>query len=109
METSTASTLPEFGVKLFHIDEPGGKYDMLEVRCPRKECGETFWVPLSWRVLRPVLGSSLLPPARPFGRPCPCCSRAAAVPEEWRRSDPTDLNAVAKPTRMKVKVKRRSA
>lgn len=50
METSEHSQLPEFEVKLFHIDEPAGSYDMLEVRCTRTGCGQDHWVGLAWRV-----------------------------------------------------------
>ena len=82
METSTESQLPEFEVERFHIDEPAGSYDMLQVRCPR--CRAEFWVRLTWRVLRPVMGASDKPPAYPFGRNCPECCRAAAIPEQWR-------------------------
>jgi hypothetical protein len=82
METSTASQLPDFEVVRFHIDDPTGSYDMLEVRCPR--CGTRFWVPLKWRVLREVAGASDKPPAVPVGRNCPDCCCVSAIPEEWR-------------------------
>jgi hypothetical protein len=88
METSTDSQLPDFEVARFHIDDPTGSYDMLEVRCPR--CGTRFWVPLKWRVLRFVAGRDDDPPALPVGRNCPDCCAVSAIPEAWReRYEPT--------------------
>lgn len=84
METSEHSQLPEFEVKLFHIDEPAGSYDMLEVRCTRTGCGQDHWVGLAWRVLHEVAGRPDELPALIVGRPCPYCSRVSAIPEAWR-------------------------
>lgn len=105
METSTASTLPVYVVKLFNIDEPGGSYSMLEVTCPRRECGSTFWVRSSWCVIRPVAGASDRPPSRPFGRSCPYCFRAAAIPEDRRVYEEPEEAA---PKRHVVKLRRRA-
>ena len=89
-------TLPNYEVERFHIDEPGGSYDMYQVRCPRSGCGAPFWVPLSWRALREVEGASGLPPARVYGRPCPHCSRAAAIPPELRLAPATKPRRVVR-------------
>lgn len=91
METSSVSQLPEFEAKLFHIDEPAGAYDMLEVRCPRKGCGEEFWVKRVWGQLREVSGRSDMPPAVPVGRNCPHCGRVSAIPTEYRLAPPSQL------------------
>lgn len=84
METSKHRQLPEFEVKRFHINEPGGSYDMLEVRCSRTGCGLSHWVQGGWAVLREVAGRPEDPPALIIGRPCPYCSRVSAIPEAVR-------------------------
>lgn len=84
METSTASTLPEFVVTRFHIQEPAGSYDMLQVKCPRSGCHAEFWVKPTWGIIRPVTGVEGEPPALPVGRNCPHCSRVSAIPKPFR-------------------------
>jgi hypothetical protein len=79
-----SETLPQFEVELFNMQDPDGSYDMLAVRCPRTGCRTRFWVQLKWRVLRPVKYADHEPPAYPYGRPCPHCSAAGAIPPEWR-------------------------
>lgn len=49
-----------------------GDKPLLEVRCTRKECGQPFWVPLSWRT-RIRAGTTI-------GRSCPWCSRTFQLP-----------------------------
>ena len=70
-EQDHASTVPEFAVKRFHIDAEDGSYDMLEVACPRRDCGKSFWVRGSWTA--PVEG-------RVNTRPCPWCFRVSWLP-----------------------------
>lgn len=83
-QSSVGQVLPNYTVTRFHIDEPEGSYDMYEVKCPRSGCGSSHWVPLSWRALREVEGAFGKPPARVYGRPCPHCSKASAIPPELR-------------------------
>jgi len=79
------SQLPEFVVTRFHIQEPAGSYDMLEVRCPRAGCVDpTFWIRPAWLEIRPTLSLPDGEPAYPVGRNCPSCGRVAAVPEALR-------------------------
>jgi hypothetical protein len=59
-----------FEVARFHIHEPEGSYDMLEIRCPRKDCRARFWVGLAWALLDP--------PAQ--GRNCVWCGFCSAIP-----------------------------
>lgn len=89
METSPASQLPTFRVERFHIDEPKGSYDMLEVTCPRPGCGLAHWVVGGWTGIQPVEGRPEDPPAKVFGRACPYCFRASAVPPELRTKKTT--------------------
>lgn len=69
--------LPEFEIEELNVEATDGSSSMLIVRCPRRDCGEEFWVSLKWRVLRLVNLTVI------WGRPCPFCSRAAAIPEAW--------------------------
>lgn len=84
METSNVSQLPIFGVERLEVDAEDGSTTMLIVNCERKDCGGTFWVPLRWGTIHPVVGRSEDPPARPTGRPCPFCAKASHIPEEFR-------------------------
>jgi hypothetical protein len=105
METSFHSQLPPYEVQRFHIQDPSGSYDMLEIRCPRKGCpAPRFWVGLGWRVIRPVDGASDKPPAHPVGRTCPACGKASAIPPEWRTYE---AEIVATRRRLVVRRKKR--
>jgi hypothetical protein len=84
MDTSPLSQLPEFEVTVFHIQEPRGSWDMLQVRCPRSHCHAEFWVQRKWGIIRPVTGREDDPPALPVGRNCPHCSRVSAIPKPYR-------------------------
>lgn len=84
MRTSTDSQLPTFAVERFHIDEPGGSYDMLKVVCQRTGCKMEFWIKPTWGIIRPVEGRPGDPPALPVGRNCPHCGRVSAIPEKYR-------------------------
>lgn len=81
--------LPAYSAERYHVDDEDGSHDMFRVVCPRRGCEGVFWVEPRWTVLRAEQGSSLLPAAFPYGRPCPYCSRASAIPEELRRRAPT--------------------
>jgi hypothetical protein len=76
--------LPPFEVAPFHIDTNEGSFDMLRVKCPRLSCKREFWVARIWGVITPIVGRTEDPPALVVGRPCPYCSRAAAIPEEFQ-------------------------
>jgi hypothetical protein len=82
--TSQASQLPVFEATRFEINDEDGSHTMLRVVCPRKACGGILWVPLTWGVIREVVGRSGDLPARPTGRPCPHCAKASHIPEEFR-------------------------
>ena len=108
---SQRDQLPVYGVKRFHIDEPAGSYDMLEVKCPRKGCGLAHWVVGSWLAPREVQGRDDDAPAIVTGRPCPYCSKAASIPEELRIEPvwlPEPEPEPAKPKRRTVKRRKRS-
>lgn len=101
MDTSLESQLKPFAVERFHIDEPAGSYDMLQVRCPR--CRAEFWVRLKWRVIYAVTGRDDDPPAYPVGRNCPECSKVSMIPEEWR-----EIVHSTRPTKRRIVRRRRS-
>lgn len=84
METSRASQLEAYAVEEFHVNDESGSYDMMKITCPRRACGESFWAHRGWCVIKGVLGRDMDPPANVIGRPCPYCSRASVVPEEFR-------------------------
>lgn len=84
METSFESQLDDFEVETFHIAEPAGSYDMLQVRCPRLGCKAEFWVRRTWGIIRPVEGRPDDPPAYPVGRNCPDCGKVSRIPEAFR-------------------------
>lgn len=84
METSNHSQLPAYAVERFHIDEPGGSYDMLKVVCERTGCKMEFWIKPTWGIIRPVEGREEDPPALPVGRNCPHCGRVSAIPVKYQ-------------------------
>lgn len=84
METSHQTQLKPFEVEAFDLNDENGARDMLKVVCPRTMCGYDHWVPRHWGVVREVIGRDMDPPARVVGRPCPHCSRASLIPEEFR-------------------------
>lgn len=96
--------LPPFSVVPYHLDTDQGSFDMLKVKCPRKQCGREFWVGRVWGVIGLTIGRTDDPPARVVGRPCPYCSRASAIPDEYQIKplDPVTVDLV-KDTLKKVK------
>lgn len=69
METSYASTVPEFAAERYNLlDDEGGR-DLLKVRCPR--CKRVFWVETLW-------GRS--PEVEHKTRPCPYCFKVSWLP-----------------------------
>lgn len=88
METSRESQLPVWEVTTFHIQEPAGSYDMLQIICPR--CSAEAWVRRSWCALTRVKGRDEDPPALVFGRVCPSCAMTSAVPEGLRIVPPSE-------------------
>jgi hypothetical protein len=74
--------LPEFKVEQVEIDERTGTHSRYAVICPR--CGEDFWVKLSWAVLRWVDQDESQGRLFIIGRPCPWCSKTAAIPSDIR-------------------------
>lgn len=76
-------TLPVYEVEQVDVHEGAGSYSMYSVTCPRRGCRGVFWVPIAWARLRAVEGANgqwtvIL------GRPCPHCSKTAAIPEAVR-------------------------
>lgn len=70
--------LPDFIVEELNVNSADGSSSMLAVTCPRRDCGGEFWVPHTWSVLRRVEGNGQVNIV--WGRPCPHCSRTAAIP-----------------------------
>lgn len=94
MNTSDNSQLPEYGAKLFHIQEPAGSYDMLEVRCPRAGCRGTFWVkPGAWQRRTGVQTAA-----------CPYCFRASWLPG---KRDAPSVSAVREQLRRRKRIVKR--
>lgn len=98
-------SLPEYEVTRMNVDTDKGSTDMLKVVCPRKGCGREHWVESVWRVVVPTSGSSLQPDARPVGRSCPYCWKAAAIPARLVLLSYPD--ATVKPKSLVVKRKRK--
>jgi hypothetical protein len=84
VETSRLTQLQPYIVEAFDVNDEDGSRDMLKVTCQRTMCGYEHWVARHWGVIREVLGRDMDPPARVVGRPCPYCSRASLIPEEFR-------------------------
>jgi hypothetical protein len=98
--------LPPFKVAPYWVDTGDGSFDMLRVFCPRKGCEREFWVARIWSLIQYVPGRSDDPDARVVGRPCPYCSRAAAIPEPFQ-IDPRRAKAAHKPKPNRRIVRRR--
>jgi hypothetical protein len=101
MDTSRESQLPEYKVAQRIVRRMDVEAPAYDVTCPR--CDNHFIVGPSWPVLKPVEGRTDQPPAYPFGRVCPYCSRTAAIPAGLRRRAEVET-----PTRRRV-VKRRKS
>lgn len=65
------SQVPEYIAERFHIHEDEGSYDMLQITCPRPDCGNTFWV-AAWWAQKADFGVQT--------RPCPYCFRVSWKP-----------------------------
>lgn len=77
-------TLEPFKVERVEIDTADGTASWYALTCPRPSCGGEFWVPLYWAVLKWTETDEAQGRLFITGRPCPHCSRAAAIPEEIR-------------------------
>jgi hypothetical protein len=76
-------SLPEFKVERVEIDTAEGSTSWYAVTCPRSACGGEFWVPLKWAVLT-WIDQDLEGRLFITGRPCPHCSKTAAIPKAIR-------------------------